>query len=240
VEPVRNDRREVELDDWLAESLRQPGDPARPSVTLSYAQSLDGSIALRRGEPLALSGLESKQLTHKLRAAHDAILVGIGTVLSDDPQLNVRLAEGKDPRIVVLDSQLRTPLVAKMLKSGKARVFCAATADRRRQRELEGAGAIVERQADAKATRVNLHEMLNRLKVLGTKSVMVEGGGQVILSFLSEKLVERLVITIAPLFVGGYKAVESVMGKIPKLTNGGSGKYGKDIVIWGDVDYETH
>ncbi|HEX9595492.1 MAG TPA: RibD family protein, partial [Anaerolineales bacterium] len=100
------------LDEWLAASLNQAGDLDRPTVTLSYAQSLDGSIALHRGEPLTLSGPESMAMTHRLRAAHDAILVGIGTVISDDPQLNVRLVEGRNPQVVVLDSRLRLPLTA--------------------------------------------------------------------------------------------------------------------------------
>ncbi len=103
---------------WLEETahLNRPG---RPLVTLSYAQDLDGSIAKRRGEPTSISGPESLEFTHRLRAAHDAILVGIGTVISDDPQLNVRFAKGNDPQIVVLDSQLRLPLQSKLLENSK-------------------------------------------------------------------------------------------------------------------------
>jgi 3,4-dihydroxy 2-butanone 4-phosphate synthase/GTP cyclohydrolase II len=228
------------LDDWLAKSLQRSVRRDRPSVTLSYAQSLDGSIALRRGERLALSGPESHKLTHQLRARHDAILVGIGTVLSDDPQLNVRLADGNDPQIVVLDSQLRTPLKAKMLNSGKPHVFCVANADRGKQKKLEQAGAIVVRQTERAATEVDLHAMLTTLKTQGIANVLVEGGGEVILKFLSEELVDRVIITNAPQIIGGYKAVESAIGRILELVNKGSAKYGKDIVIWGDVKYETH
>jgi 3,4-dihydroxy 2-butanone 4-phosphate synthase/GTP cyclohydrolase II len=228
------------LDEWLAESFQRPVSSNRPSVTLSYAQSLDGSIALRKGDRLVLSGPESHKLTHQLRAQHDAILIGIGTVLSDDPQLNVRLTEGRDPQIVVLDSRLRTPLDAKMLNSGKPRVFCIASADRGKQEKLEQAGAMVERQTDKTAIQVNLSEMLGTLKASGINSVMVEGGGEVISNFLSEKVVDRVTITIAPKFVGGYKAVESAIGKIPELKNEGSAKFGKDIVFWGDVKYEAH
>ncbi len=78
----------------------------RPAITLSYAQSLDGSLTTRRGRPLALSGPESYQLTHHLRADHDAILVGIDTVLADDPRLTVRGVRGEAPQPVVLDSRL--------------------------------------------------------------------------------------------------------------------------------------
>ena len=77
----------------------------RPFTTLAYAQSLDGSIAGQGGRPLSLSGASSLRLTHELRAAHDAILVGIGTVLSDNPLLNVRLVSGSDPQPIVADTR---------------------------------------------------------------------------------------------------------------------------------------
>ena len=80
-----------------------------PIVTLAYAQTLNGMIAKKRGEPLVLSCEESMVMTHQLRAEHDVILVGIGTVLADDPRLTVRLVEGEDPQPVVLDSHLRCP-----------------------------------------------------------------------------------------------------------------------------------
>ena len=86
----------------------------RPFVTLSYAQSLDGSIADRPGRPLALSGPQAMALTHGLRAAHEAILVGIGTVLADNPRLNVRLVDGPDPQPMVVDSRLRFPPYANL------------------------------------------------------------------------------------------------------------------------------
>lgn len=220
------------LDDWFAESLKRPGDPARPSVTLSYAQSIDGSIALRRGEPLTLSGSESKQMTHKLRAAHDAILVGVGTVLSDDPQLNVRLAEGRNPQIVVLDSQLRTPLNAKMLKGSQSHVFCVSSTSNEKQVALEVAGAVVERQAEREATRIELRAMLARLKVLEIKNLMVEGGGEVISSFLSENLVDRIVITVAPRLIDGYRPS---LASTSDIAIQGIEEYGEDLVIWGNV-----
>ena len=91
----------------------------RPFVTLAYAQSLDGSIAGQGGRPLSLSGPSSLQLTHELRAAHDAILVGIGTVLSDNPRLNVRLVAGLDPQPIVVDSRLRLPEAAHLMESGR-------------------------------------------------------------------------------------------------------------------------
>jgi 3,4-dihydroxy 2-butanone 4-phosphate synthase/GTP cyclohydrolase II len=113
----------------------------RPRVTLTYAKSLDGSIAARSGRPLPLSGTESMLYTHQLRAAHDAILVGIGTVLNDDPRLNVRLASGASPRPIVLDSELRCPIDARCLEVSRRPIVITtdrAAADRRRTLESQG------------------------------------------------------------------------------------------------------
>ncbi|MBM2842777.1 MAG: RibD family protein, partial [Anaerolineales bacterium] len=89
----------------------------RPFITLSYAQSLDGSIALPDGRPLALSSPPSLFRTHALRARHDGVLVGVGTILADDPQLTVRHAAGPNPQPIVLDTGLRTPLPARILSN---------------------------------------------------------------------------------------------------------------------------
>src|SRR5512143_1701471 len=103
------------FESWLAQADRQPSEKGRPLVSLCYAQSLDGCIAAERGRPTQLSGPETKQITHRLRALHDGILVGIGTVLADDPHLTVRHARGENPQPVVLDSRLRTPVEARLI-----------------------------------------------------------------------------------------------------------------------------
>ncbi len=100
---------------WLADVTEHRTQTGRPLVSLCYAQSLDGSLAARGGKTLRLSGPESMALTHRLRAAHDAILVGIGTILADNPSLTVRYAAGKNPQPVILDSSLRFPLNANLL-----------------------------------------------------------------------------------------------------------------------------
>ena len=88
----------------------------RPFIIISYAQSVDGSIASRSRLPIHLSGTESSVLTHQIRAGCDAILIGIGTLLADDPQLTVRLVESRNPQPIILDTHLRTPLNAKLVK----------------------------------------------------------------------------------------------------------------------------
>ncbi|MCK4899238.1 MAG: RibD family protein, partial [Anaerolineales bacterium] len=103
------------IDELLADAKADSQSAERPLVTLSYAQSLDGSIAVRRGSPLSLSSPEAMTLTHRLRAAHETILVGIGTVLADNPRLTVRLVEGRNPQPIILDSHLRLFLDANLL-----------------------------------------------------------------------------------------------------------------------------
>jgi 3,4-dihydroxy 2-butanone 4-phosphate synthase/GTP cyclohydrolase II len=194
---------------------------------------LDGSIAKHRGQSLALSGEESRALTHRLRAAHDGILIGIGTILSDDPQLNVRYAEGKDPQVIVLDSSLRTPVKAKIFNGGKPIIFCTASASQAHQQKLENSGAnVVRQEIDG---RVDLKPVLSVLKKRGVDSLMVEGGGEVISSFVSEEVIDRLVLTIAPQYVAGYKPLPESSDVMLTMENEGFMQFGKDIVVWGDI-----
>src|SRR5574341_453241 len=113
----------------------------RPLVTLTYAQSLDGSIAARRDARLELSGPQTLRLTHHLRSTHDAILVGIGTVLADDPRLTTRLVEGKNPQPVIVDTHLRIPLTARLLQNPDSRPLLIASpeADSSARQTLEAA-----------------------------------------------------------------------------------------------------
>lgn len=216
----------------------------RPFVTLSYAQSLDGSITAGRGQQTAISGSETLRLTHRLRAAHDAILVGIGTVLVDDPQLTVRLVEGTNPQPIVVDSQLRFPLKARLLHHPTHRpwIMTTETADRQRQLDLEAAGARVFRLPSTPQGQVDLRAMLQLLTQQGMINLMVEGGSAVITSFLTQHLVDRLVVTIAPRLVGGLPAIQN-NGRLntlplPQLRHTHYQAFGEDFVLVGDVVWE--
>ncbi|MAT98486.1 MAG: GTP cyclohydrolase II [Anaerolineaceae bacterium] len=215
----------------------------RPFVTLSYAQSLDGSITRQRGQPMALSGQESMTLTHQLRSGHDAILIGIGTVLADDPRLTVRLVAGPDPQPVIVDSRLRLPLAAKLLTEHPRKPIVATTetADPQKASALQDAGATVIRLPATENGRVSLPHLLARLDEHGIRSLMVEGGAGIITSFLAEQLVDRLVITVAPLLVGGLNAVGNLNGHgLPQLKNPHSQWLGKDMILSGDVSWQDN
>ncbi len=209
----------------------------RPLVTVSYAQSLDGSIAENPGEQLRLSGARSLEMTHSLRAAHDAILVGIGTVLADDPQLNVRLAAGRSPVPIVLDSRLRLPrdsrLVTGAAQSGTPGVLVASTDD-----APASAAAALERLGvsvlsfPGKEGRVPLGPLFRELTRRGVRRVLVEGGGQVLTSLFGEQLVDWVVITVAPRLVGGEPALFR-MGAPVELEGLRWTRLGNDLVFGG-------
>ena len=213
----------------------------RPYVTLTYAQSIDGSITVRRGEPMELSCEQSLAMTHELRAQHDAILVGIETVIADDPRLTVRLAKGPNPIPVVLDSRLRIPLNSQLLKNGAVKPWIATTdlANAERQCQLEELGAKIVRLPANPAGQVDLKILLSEFLRAGISSLMVEGGARVITSFLSANLVDRLVLTIAPLLVGGLNAVSNLMEpnnySFPSLHNPRYQSVGDSIVLFGNV-----
>jgi 3,4-dihydroxy 2-butanone 4-phosphate synthase/GTP cyclohydrolase II len=211
----------------------------RPFVTLAYAQSVDGSIALEPGRPYLLSGPESMRMTHALRAAHDAILVGIGTVLADDPQLTVRLVQGRSPRPVVVDSRLRTPPGARLLQGAQHRAAVIATvdgADDGRRAGLEAGGARVLRVPSWANGWVDLPALLERLSLQGISHLMVEGGAKIITSFLRARLVDYAVVTMAPQFLGGLPALSATeRGGLPRMHAWATDRVGEDLVLSGEL-----
>lgn len=212
-----------------------------PFVTLSYAQSLDGSIATRPGRPLALSGPEALALTHRLRAAHDAILVGIGTVLADDPRLTVRLVPGAHPQPVVLDTHLRCPPDAAILRhpAHQPWLLCGPTAAPASADALGAAGARVVRLPLAGDGRVDLDAALAFLAAEGIRSLMVEGGASVITACLAGRRAHFAILTLAPVFVGGLRAVTDPLAAaahgLPRLQAPGYAQLGADLIIWGGL-----
>ncbi len=233
------------IEQWLEHSAEHVHQTGRPLVTVSFAQSLDGSITAKRGQPLALSGAASSRFTHQLRSLHDAILVGVGTVLADDPLLTVRHVPGKHPQPVILDSHLRTPLHARLVTQhpGQAWIAAAQTAEPERIQQLQEAGAIVILIPPDRQNRVSLRKLLQSLASQGIRNLMVEGGSQVITSFFQQGLADQVVLTLAPVFVGGLTAVspQQPLGEnaeqLPRLLDSGSQWLGEDLIVWGKLRY---
>ena len=215
---------------------------ALPFVTLTYAQSIDGCIARFEGETLQLSNPLAHKLTHQVRALHDAILVGINTVLSDDPRLTVRLVKGKNPQPVVVDSRLRFPLQAMLLKEASVRpmIIAGDGACAKKERRLVDAGAQVIRVAThVDDGLVDLAAGLRRLKQLGLRSIMIEGGARIITSVLTCGLADQLLLTVSPRFVGGLRAVnvpdEFATDRFPRLHNLHYQWLAADLILRGDL-----
>ena len=221
----------------LAERAAAARHRDRPFVSLSYAQSLDGSLAARPGVPLLLSGPESSALTHRLRAAHDAVLVGIGTVLADDPRLTVRGVPGESPQPIVLDSRLRFPLDRRLLDHPHLPWVAAHTPDDAKAESLLGKGAQVLR-LPSDAGLVDLKALLRELKTRGISRVMVEGGARVIRSFLAARCVDWVLLTIAPTFIGGLRALsfEDGAGAGFVLRRPQWQALGADGIVWGELE----
>lgn len=183
----------------------------RPFVTLKFAQTLDGRIATCTGHSRWISSPPSLVFAHRLRSVHDAILVGAGTVIADDPELTVRLVRGRNPLRVVVDGSLRIPLKARILQDVSAAGTLVAVTERASKRKVDQIrhkGVDVLEVSKNAAGCVNLSELFIALGRKGITSVLVEGGAGVITSVLRERLADRIVVVVAPMIVGrGIEAV---------------------------------
>jgi diaminohydroxyphosphoribosylaminopyrimidine deaminase/5-amino-6-(5-phosphoribosylamino)uracil reductase len=178
-----------------------------PWVMLKAGMSADGRIAAAPGQPTRITGKESMRRVHNLRNISDAILVGIGTVLVDNPSLTTRLdrQQGLDPLRVVLDKELRMPESARMLQqksTASTWIFCASTVDRNKKKKLEAAGAVIRIVPVADDGLLDLKAVLVELGNAKITSLLVEGGSCVHGSFLKAKLVDQLFLFLAPFFLG--------------------------------------
>ena len=180
----------------------------RPYVVLKFAQTIDGRIATSTGDAKWISGEAERRISHALRAACDAVLIGVGTVLTDDPLLTVRLVAGASPQRVVLDSTLRLPPTAQILgPDAPTTVITTPLASAGRRTALHERGVRVH-VVPSSPRGVDLRAALAQLRAEGTLTLLVEGGARVITSLLGTGLVDRLVVGIAPTIIGaGTEAV---------------------------------
>lgn len=221
---------------WLANQFASHAGSPWPWVTLTYAQSLDGSLAGPGGVQTILSGAQSMQITHHMRTLHAAILVGIGTIIADNPRLTARLAAGPSPMPVILDSHLRCPNDAALFQHPlQPHIACLETANPDRQAALEAAGAQVWRLPAAANGRVDLAALLDRLHQKGVPSLMVEGGAGVITAFLEAGLANGVVLTIAPRFISGLPALNARLAANIEIYEPAWGQAGVDGLVWGQL-----
>ncbi|MCC3380292.1 bifunctional diaminohydroxyphosphoribosylaminopyrimidine deaminase/5-amino-6-(5-phosphoribosylamino)uracil reductase RibD [Paenibacillus farraposensis] len=180
----------------------------RPFITIKSAVTLDGKIATRTSESKWITSEAAREDVHRLRNEHVGILVGVQTVIHDNPQLTTRLPEGRNPIRIILDSTLRIPLDARVITDGEAPtwIFTGRNYDEGKRSQLEQLGVKVYPTQDADSDRVNLPQMLDILGAAEVSSVFVEGGAEVNASFVQQGLADKLVLYIAPKLVGGREA----------------------------------
>jgi diaminohydroxyphosphoribosylaminopyrimidine deaminase/5-amino-6-(5-phosphoribosylamino)uracil reductase len=211
-----------------------------PFVTLKIAASLDGKIALPGGESQWITGEAARRRAHLLRHEHDAVLIGIETVLHDDPQLNVRLeGEWKQPARVVLDSRGRLPLESKLAQNASTPLFVATTEAMPRplREDLKARGAkvlVLPRGGDG----VNLKELMDELYQLGVYSVLIEGGARVASAALRAGVVDKVAWFVAPLLIGqGREALSEYsiarLADAPRLSDVQVERLGEDVLLSG-------
>lgn len=176
-----------------------------PFVTLKLAATLDGKIATVSGDARWISNAESRRRVHRLRNQVDAVLVGVGTVRADDPQLTCRIPGGRNPWRIVLDSRLRIPISAQVLRQRdrqKTIIATSTAASPAKARAIEALGAKVWR-LPTRQDKVSWLPLLKRLASIGIMSVLIEGGASVAASALKEKIIDKIIFVYAPKIVGG-------------------------------------
>ena len=222
----------------------------RPFVTLKAGMTLDGKIATASGESKWITGAHSRVETHRIRREIDAVLVGVGTVLSDDPALTARTGPhlkkmaSRQPLRVVVDSALRLPLKAQILTDQKqVRTLIATTdsADVSRKQRFEKLGIEVL-TLPSLGGRVSLPALVCELGQRGVISLLVEGGGELHAAMLKAKLVQHVCFYIAPVLLGGNDAKSVLGGKSPiklasalRLRNVRTRSTGDDLIVEGDL-----
>jgi len=214
-----------------------------PLITVKVAESLDGRIATRTGDSKWITSDKSRSFAHRLRADFDAIMVGVNTVLRDNPRLDVWFSK-KHPVKIIVDSQLSTPEKANIFSSSNSVVIATLATPSGQETENR---AILSHKAKIleikeKAGQVNLKDLMKKLAGMGITSVLVEGGGMLIGSLFDEGLVDKMMFFISPKIIGGKEAISSVMGqgiarieKAAKLKNVSLRRFGEDFLIEGYI-----
>ncbi len=218
-----------------------------PWVIMKAGMSLDGRLALGSGQSAWITNEQSRRQVHRLRDRVDAILVGSGTALNDDPSLTTRLPgrRGRDPLRIILDTTLRLPPTAKMLQqvsSAATWIFCGPDVDAKRAEALVGAGAVIKQVRLSEAGQLDLGAILCELGRVQCTSVLVEGGSRVHGAFLRANLVDEVNIFVAPIFIGGdgVPLLDGLglqkVADAPRFTTTRVRRLGSDVLIEGLIE----
>ncbi len=210
-----------------------------PFVILKSGMSLDGKIATYSGESKWITSKESREDSQKLRNRLHSIMVGVNTVIADDPDLTCRINNEKKLMRIVVDSNLRIPLDSKLVNNSDRLTIVATTlnADKDKKQVLRDLGVKVI-EVSEKNNRVNLKELLKKLGKEGIDSILIEGGGTLNFSALEEDIVDKIIFYIAPKILGGEKSKSSIAGigfsklnQAVQLKNMSYRKIGEDLVV---------
>ncbi|MBR2520282.1 MAG: bifunctional diaminohydroxyphosphoribosylaminopyrimidine deaminase/5-amino-6-(5-phosphoribosylamino)uracil reductase RibD [Selenomonadaceae bacterium] len=217
-----------------------------PFITLKFACSLDGKIATVGGESQWISCEESRKFSHGLRDINDAILVGVGTVIADNPSLTTRLVDGKNPVRVIIDSNARIPLDAKVVTEKSARTIIAVTSNASPEKISALKNHGVEIITAGNGQRVDLKILMQELAAREITSILVEGGGTIHFAMLEAGLVDKIFAFVAPKIIGGSQALTAVEGAgfeklsdAVNLENFSAQKLGEDFLLSGYVREAT-
>lgn len=215
----------------------------RPFISMKYAMTLDGKLATQTRDSKWITGEEARTFAHKLRMQHDAILVGIGTVLADDPELTTRLVRGKNPIRIVLDRDLKISPMAQVLNpAAETIIFTSLEADKAKEETLTVFPNVSVVRIPAMGKQLILEYVIQELANRNVTSVLVEGGSEIHGAFRDDDLVDRVYAFIAPKICGGRHALSPVAGSgidnmqdAWKLEEVEIEQFGQDIMLTGLV-----
>lgn len=219
-----------------------------PYVTVKWAMSIDGKIATHTGESRWITCEESRKYVHKIRGQMDGILVGINTVMRDDPLLTCRIEGGRNPKRIVIDSNALLPINSRLLNTinkGEIIVAVSKNAQLSRMEKLEQLGCTIVQTKDMNG-HVDLKELFQRLGEMKLTNILVEGGSRVITSVIEGHLADRVMVFVAPVIIGGEGAKSPVLGTgINKISEAEEideieiKRFSNDIVIEGALKYRS-
>jgi diaminohydroxyphosphoribosylaminopyrimidine deaminase/5-amino-6-(5-phosphoribosylamino)uracil reductase len=218
-----------------------------PYVTMKLALSLDGRIAARTGASKWVTGTQARARVHLLRAQHDAVVIGIGTALADDPELTVREAPGQSPPRVVFDTKLRLPIAGRLVQTARdvpTWVICTTDASSSAEAELTERGVEVLRAPPSAEGRIDPLAGLKMLAARGIVAAMVEGGAELAGSILAGAVADELHAFIAPILLGPRGrpgavdwAGPATPAEAPSISDPQWEVCGCDAHVWGPLRY---